>query len=230
MKQTLQVFLSHFAAKTQPGERPARRSFYRSLIAAPFCLFVTTGVNAADLIKSTSDSVNAAMTTCPAGWVRSSAPGGCSPEFFTLKSVGLYSTSGCPSGWVESAAPGGCSPEFFTLRLNGIPESIRSCPSGWVRSSAPGGCSPDYITLKQAGLEAIDSCPGGWVRSSAPGGCSPDNFTLETEFDGFDYARFHCPVFFDCNGMVDAIIALGGHCTESHMGVTCDLPPLIEKE
>ncbi len=172
----------------------------------------------------------ALLKQCPHGWVRSSAPGGCSPGFFTLKLAGIDSTKGCPSGWVESRAPGGCSPGFFTLRLNGIRDSRRSCPDGWVRSSAPGGCSPDYITLKQAGLRAIDSCPDGWVRSSAPGGCSPGNFTLETGFDGIDRAAYHCAFGAACETMIESIIALGGVCETDGPDNTCELPPLIDEE
>ncbi len=169
-------------------------------------------------------------TSCPAGWVPSSAPGGCSPEFFTLKRAGLESTQGCPSGWIPSSAPGGCSPEFFTVVLNKPVYSRGSCPDGWVRSSAPGGCSPEYLTLKQVGLEAIDSCPDGWVRSSAPGGCSPGNFTLETGFDGIDRASYICPFGDACNDMIDSIIALGGHCETDGRDTTCNLPPLVEDE
>jgi hypothetical protein len=175
-----------------------------------------------------SYTTKATLNQCPSGWVESSAPGGCSPEFFTLKLAGIKSTQGCPTGWVKSSAPGGCSPGFFTLLLNKARDSIRSCPDGWVRSSAPGGCSPDYITLKQAGLRAIDSCPDGWVRSSAPGGCSPDNFTLETGFDGVDYASYHCAFGDACDGMIESIIALGGTCNTDGPDTGCDLPPLIE--
>ncbi len=174
-------------------------------------------------------TTKAILKQCPAGWVESSAPGGCSPEFFTLKLAGIESTKGCPSGWVESNAPGGCSPGFFTILLNRTRDSIRSCPDGWVRSSAPGGCSPGYITLKQAGLRAIDSCPEGWVRSSAPGGCSPDNFTLETGFDGVDYASYHCAFGDACDDMIESIKALGGTCNTDGPDTTCDLPPLVEE-
>ncbi|MEJ2754283.1 MAG: hypothetical protein P8104_00185 [Gammaproteobacteria bacterium] len=167
---------------------------------------------------------------CPDRWAPSSAPGGCSPTFFTLELAGLKETLRCPSGWVESSVPGGCSPEFFTLRLNGVRDSIRSCPDGWVRSSAPGGCSPGYITLKQAGLRAINSCADGWVRSSAPGGCSPDNFTLETGFDGIDRASFHCVFGAACDTMIESIKALGGTCNSNGPDTTCDLPPLIDED
>ena len=167
---------------------------------------------------------------CPNGWVQSSAPGGCSPGFFTLKLAGIESTEGCPSGWVESSAPGGCSPGFFTLRLNGVRDSRRSCPDGWVRSSAPGGCSPDFITLKLAGLRAIDRCPDGWVRSSAPGGCSPGSFTLEPGFDSIDRASYHCAFGDACETMIESIIALGGTCETDGRDTTCDLPPLIDEE
>ena len=172
----------------------------------------------------------APLIQCPDGWVESSAPGGCSPGFFTLKFAGIESTKGCPTGWVESSAPGGCSPGFFTLVLNKVRDSRRSCPDGWVRSSAPGGCSPDFITLKQAGLRAIDSCPKGWVRSSAPGGCSPDNFTLETGFDGVDYASYNCAFGDACDKMIESIIALGGSCNTDGPDTGCELPPLIEED
>lgn len=177
---------------------------------------------------SATDTFDAYIKQCPDGWVHSSAPGGCSPGFFTLELVDMQSIKGCPSGWIESSVPGGCSPEFFTLRLNGVPDSRRSCPDGWVRSSAPGGCSPGFITLKQAGLRAIDECPDGWVRSSAPGGCSPGNFTLKTGFDGIERASYNCPFGSACDTMIESIIALGGSCKSDGPDTTCDLPPLIE--
>ncbi len=179
--------------------------------------------------RDSLDSIKAGLKQCTDGWVESSAPGGCSPEFFTLKFAGIESSPGCPSGWVSSSAPGGCSPGFFTVLLNRTRDSIRSCPDGWVRSSAPGGCSPEYLTLELAGLRAIDSCPKGWVRSSAPGGCSPDNFTLETGFDGVDYASYHCAFGDACDVMIESIIALGGHCNTTGSDTTCNLPPLVEE-
>lgn len=182
----------------------------------------------ASYARDTYFITKATLKQCPDGWVESSAPGGCSPGFFTMKVAGIKSTQGCPTGWVESSAPGGCSPGFFTLLLNKARDSRRSCPDGWVRSSAPGGCSPEFITLKQAGLKAIDSCPDGWVRSSAPGGCSPENFTLETGFDGVDRASYNCPFGDACDGMIESIIALGGSCKTDGPDTTCDLPPLIE--
>jgi hypothetical protein len=173
---------------------------------------------------------NGKVLECPTGWVPSSAPGGCSPEFFTLKVVGIEDIEGCPKGWVRSSAPGGCSPEFFTLYTNGLRDSQRSCPDGWIRSSAPGGCSPGYLTLRLVGLEAVTECPKGWVRSSAPGGCSPDNFTLEPGFDGIDRAYYHCAFGDACDVMIDSIKALGGTCNTTGDDTSCDLPPLIDED
>lgn len=206
--------------------RPRTRSL--AAIVAVFLLAVTYGANARNLGTDSPYLMKAATSDCPKGWVSSSAPGGCSPEFFTLKLAGIRATDGCPDGWVRSSAPGGCSPGFFTLRTNGVRDSRRACPDGWVRSSAPGGCSPEYITLAQAGLHATEGCPDGWVRSSAPGGCSPDNFTLEPDLRGVDQARFHCAFGAACDHMIDAVFALGGTCTSDGPDTTCDLPPLIE--
>lgn len=203
---------------------------FRRLVLMTLALLLGATTAQAGSRYSYTDMRTATVSSnCPSGWVESQAPGGCSPGFFTLKFVGLRATGGCPSGWVKSSAPGGCSPEFFTLRLNGVRDSIRSCPDGWVRSSAPGGCSPEYLTLELAGLRAIDSCPDGWVRSSAPGGCSPDNFTIETGFDGVDQAYYHCAFGDLCDMMIDAVIALGGHCATNGRDTTCDLPPLVEE-
>ncbi|MEJ2403589.1 MAG: hypothetical protein P8171_04760 [Candidatus Thiodiazotropha sp.] len=174
--------------------------------------------------------VKTKVNECPAGWVRSSAPGGCSPGYFTLKLAGIENAKGCPKGWVDSSAPGGCSPGFFTLYTNGLRDSQRSCPDGWVRSSAPGGCSPEFLTLKLAGLKAVNECPKGWVRSSAPGGCSPGSFTLEPGFDGVDRAYFHCAFGDFCDDMIDSIIALGGTCDSSGDDTTCNLPPLVDED
>jgi hypothetical protein len=63
----------------------------------------------------------AKVNECPTGWVSSSAPGGCSPGFFTLFTNGLRdSQRSCPDGWVRSSAPGGCTPEFLNLKLAGL--------------------------------------------------------------------------------------------------------------
>lgn len=197
-------------------------------VVAVFLLAVAWGANARDLGSDSAFLTKAATPDCPEGWVSSNAPGGCSPEFFTLKLAGIHATDGCPDGWVSSSAPGGCSPGFFTLRMNGVRDSRRCCPDGWVRSSVPGGCSPDYITLARAGLHATKRCPDGWVPSSAPGGCSPDNFTLEPDSSGVDRARYHCAFGDACDHMIEAVFALGGTCTSEGPDTTCDLPPLIE--
>lgn len=198
------------------------------LMALLFATALSTSANAQDTRSTTYAQL--AFKECPQNWVPSTAPGGCSPGFFTLEQAGLRDTEGCPTGWVPSTAPGGCSPGFFTLRLNGERDSRQSCPDGWVRSSAPGGCSPGYITLAQAQLIAIDECPDGWVRSSAPGGCSPGNFTLETGFDGLDRARFNCAFGKACDTMIEAIKALGGSCESDGPDTSCDLPPLIDED
>ena len=195
---------------------------------AAFALLLSgaPGASAEEDSGSTGQAVLEATEGCPDGWVPSSAPGGCSPGFFTLKLVGARDTDGCPDGWVRSSAPGGCSPGFFTLRLNGI-DATDDCPDGWVRSSAPGGCSPGYLTLKLAGLRATDDgCPDGWVPSSAPGGCSPGSFTLKKR--RVYQAQYHCAFGVDCDLMVEAVIALGGTCSSDGPDTTCDLPPLIE--
>ncbi len=218
-------FLKHFSVSKLNRLTLLALPSRAALIAALMLSF-----SGASYARDTYDFTKTTLKQCPDGWVESSAPGGCSPGYFTMKSSGIESTQGCPSGWVESSAPGGCSPGFFTLRLNQMRDSRRSCPDGWVRSSAPGGCSPEYITLKQAGLRAIDSCPKGWVRSSAPGGCSPENFTLETGFDGIDRASYHCAFGDACDVMIESIIALGGNCNTNGSDTTCDLPPLIDEE
>ncbi len=208
--------------------RSSRESARIVPVVVALVLFAAGGVNARDLFHGATAYTKAVSDDCPAGWIRSSAPGGCSPGFFTLKLAGIASTDSCPKGWVSSSAPGGCSPGFFTLKTNGARDSRRSCPDGWVRSSAPGGCSPDYLTLELAGLRAIDSCPDGWVRSSAPGGCSPGDFTLEPGFDGIDQARYHCAFGAACDDMIEAVFALGGTCSSDGPDTTCDLPPLNE--
>lgn len=177
--------------------------------------------------RAQTDGVEAAETRgCPAGWVSSSAPGGCSPGFFTLKLARLPDAPDCPDGWVASSAPGGCSPGFFTLRLSDA-EGDGGCPDGWVRSSAPGGCSPGHLTLKLAGLEPVtEGCPDGWIESSAPGGCSPEGFTLKER--RIQQASYTCAFGVACDVMVEAILALGGSCTRDGPDSTCDLPPLVE--
>ncbi len=197
-------------------------------VTAALLLFNINGANARGQFSGAFKYMKEVSNDCPKGWVRSSAPGGCSPGFFTLKLAGIRVTDGCPEGWVRSSVPGGCSPGFFTIQMNGARDSRRSCPDGWVRSSAPGGCSPEYLTLKQAGLQATDSCPDGWVRSSAPGGCSPGNFTLEPGFDGIDQARYHCAFGAACDAMIEAVLALGGTCSSDGPDTSCDIPPLIE--
>lgn len=198
-------------------------------VTAALLFFNINDVYARDKFSGAFSYMKVASKECPQGWVRSSAPGGCSPGFFTLKLAGIRATDGCPEGWVRSSAPGGCSPGFFTIQMNGARDSRRSCPDGWVRSSAPGGCSPEYLTLKQAGLQATDSCPEGWVRSSAPGGCSPGNFTLEPGFDGIDQARYHCAFGNACDVMIEAVLALGGTCSSKGRDTSCEIPPLIEE-
>lgn len=198
----------------------------RAAAVVGILLATAGGTHAREMTGGTPASLKGVPGKCPNGWVSSSAPGGCSPGFFTLKFVGISSTLGCPKGWVSSSAPGGCSPGFFTLKLNGARDSRSSCPDGWVRSSAPGGCSPDYLTLELARLQAINSCPSGWVRSSAPGGCSPDNFTLEPGFDGVDQARYHCAFGRACDAMIEAVLALGGNCYSEGPDTTCDIPPI----
>jgi len=192
-----------------------------------FLLFSSNapGTSAAQQSRDTGQTELAVTEGCPKGWVSSSAPGGCSPDFFTLKLVRLPDTDDCPDGWVSSSAPGGCSPGFFTLKPHGVRDAD-GCPDGWVSSSAPGGCSPGYLTLKQAGIRNTDGCPDGWVSSSAPGGCSPGSFTLKQR--RVYQAQYHCAFGVECDLMVDAILALGGTCASDGPDTTCDLPPLIE--
>ena len=184
---------------------------------AVLALHATPGYAQTDVIAATRG--------CPDGWVTSSAPGGCSPEFFTLKLARLPDTEDCPDGWVRSSAPGGCSPGFLTLGLSEV-KDIAGCPDGWVQSSAPGGCSPGYITLRQVGLDATEGCPDGWVESSAPGGCSPGSFTLKQRT--IYQASYTCAFGVACDVMVEAVLALGGTCTRDGPDTSCDLPPLDE--
>ena len=135
--------------------RSSRESARIVPVVVALVLFAAGGVNARDLFHGATAYTKAVSDDCPAGWIRSSAPGGCSPGFFTLKLAGIASTDSCPKGWVSSSAPGGCSPGFFTLKTNGARDSRRSCPDGWVRSSAPGGCSPGDFTL-EPGFDGID--------------------------------------------------------------------------
>lgn len=168
-----------------------------------------------------------AARECPSGWVASSAPGGCSPGFFTLKLARFPESNDCPDGWVRSSVPGGCSPGFLTLALNDV-LGDGECPAGWVTSEAPGGCSPGYLTLRQAGIElATEGCPSGWVASSAPGGCSPGSFTLEER--RIYSAHYTCAFGVECDVMVEAILALGGSCERDGPDSSCDLPPLVEE-
>ena len=115
-----------------------------------FLLFSSNapGTSAAQQSRDTGQTELAVTEGCPKGWVSSSAPGGCSPGFFTLKPHGVRDADGCPDGWVSSSAPGGCSPGYLTLKQAGI-RNTDGCPDGWVSSSAPGGCSPGSFTLKQ---------------------------------------------------------------------------------
>jgi hypothetical protein len=195
--------------------------------ALSLLMFMTCvpGTSAAQQDSYDGQPETAATTSCPDGWVTSSAPGGCSPGFFTLKLVRLPDTDDCPDGWVRSSAPGGCSPGFFTLKLNDVGDT-KGCPAGWVTSSAPGGCSPGYLTLRLAGISPTDGCPDGWVASSAPGGCSPGSFTLKQR--QVYQAQYHCAFGVHCDMMVEAILALGGSCNRDGPDTTCELPPLIE--
>lgn len=197
---------------------------FRKLIACALAALLAVSLSADP--SQAQENVLAAAPGCPDGWIVSSAPGGCSPEFLTLKLSRLPETDDCPDMWVRSSAPGGCSPGFFTMALQDV-EGTVGCPDGWVQSSAPGGCSPGYLTLKMVGLEATEGCPDGWIESSAPGGCSPEGFMLETR--EIFQARYTCAFGAACDVMVDAILALGGTCERDGPDSACDLPPLVEE-
>lgn len=97
-----------------------------------FLLFSSNapGTSAAQQSSDTGQTKLAVTEGCPDGWVRSSAPGGCSPGFFTLKLVRLPDTDDCPDGWVRSSAPGGCSPGSFTLKQRRAYQARYHCAFG----------------------------------------------------------------------------------------------------
>lgn len=94
--------------------------------AFPLLLSSAPGANAAEH----SQTVLTATDGCPDGWVSSSAPGGCSPGYLTLKLAGIRATDGCPDGWVRSSAPGGCSPGSFTLKQRRVYQAQYHCAFG----------------------------------------------------------------------------------------------------
>ncbi len=132
----------------------------------------------------------------------------------------LAATQGCPDGFVDGRF--GCVPENLTTKPGGV-DDTNGCHDKWVVSSAPGGCSPEFLTLKLVGLEFNNGCPDGWVVSSAPGGCSPGFITTDDGSHVFAI-QHHCAFGSACDAVVDAVLALGGHCTSSSYGETCTLP------